>query len=79
MLGEHEAQLRHPASQTGSLLHEIDLQSRIRQVERGAHAANPTTDHKGSRGSRTIHPASLHLHTIFSTSSPVMEPFPLPG
>jgi hypothetical protein len=49
VLREHITELRHSPSQARSLFDEVNLQTGIGKVKRGAHTANTSSDHKCGR------------------------------
>jgi len=54
VLREHVAELGYPPAQAGSLLHQVDPQAGVRQVERSPHPADsPADDHHGVQGRAT--------------------------
>lgn len=62
---EHIPQLRHPSTDPGHVLDQIDLQSCLGEVDGGPHPADPTTDdqHCSDALIVLVHAASYNLIT----------------
>jgi hypothetical protein len=62
VLWEHKTQLRHSASQAGSLFDQVNLQARVGKIERRPHTPNTAAYDQDCGWLDTVNPWVDHLH-----------------
>ncbi len=64
MLRKHEAELSNTTAQAGCLLDQVGLESGIRKIQSGPHAADTASYHKG-RGRLSLDYLTIHRKLPF--------------